>query len=232
MKKLINEWQNFVNEEIYSSNAVVYHGTNSVANVKSILKNGYSLDKNRDAMYGKGLYTVYELEDTNTGAGIYGDVILKFKVDLKPGRFIILDEKEAKKVHGDDWKLRDQAQKFDLDLSKEIYEEYQKVMQYINPMTSDIAKKIAKYFGGRGKRIDEIDGIVFTGRNDGPVCVVYNPEKSDLIAWKNISRKESVNEGDLVKFSYTHVNDIEQRLVNLKRSLDDKLLYGDEPANF
>ena len=55
-------------------------------------------------MYGKGLYTCYEFNPKI--ARTYGDVILRFEVDLT--NYMIFTEDIAKKIHGEDYRLEDQ----------------------------------------------------------------------------------------------------------------------------
>ena len=57
-------------------------------------------------MYGKGLYTCYEFNPKI--ARTYGDVILRFEVDLT--NYMIFTEDIAKKIHGENYRLEDQLE--------------------------------------------------------------------------------------------------------------------------
>ena len=86
-------------EEVYGAQAVVYHGTEADprALIDALLKDKFIAGAGSGAMYGKGLYTVYDIKGTKTETGGYGDHVIKLKVNLYG--YIIFDPDVALKVY-------------------------------------------------------------------------------------------------------------------------------------
>ena len=70
--------------EVYGSQAVIYHGSNSEPNdfIPWILENKFEAGGGSGGLYGYGLYCVYDLDGTATDSGRYGPFIYKLKVNL------------------------------------------------------------------------------------------------------------------------------------------------------
>ena len=104
------ELQSF-QEKVYGNLGVVYHRTKSVDIAKGILEKGFIPGEGE--MYGRGLYTTYDLESQmhDRMIDVYGPIILKFKISLH--NFLILDYDVAKVVYGTDYTLIDQMKKID-----------------------------------------------------------------------------------------------------------------------
>ena len=146
-------------------------------------------------MYGKGLYTCYEFNPKI--ARTYGDVILRFEVDLT--NYMIFTEDIAKKIHGENYRLEDQLKEilnrrgydferlssdkgFDkfIDFLKTKTEEYPFKGSTIDTRTAPLcleALQYCSYFTEEKILLRKlIEGVLFQGSGDGPVCIIYYPE--------------------------------------------------------
>ena len=174
-----------------------------------IQQDPYSLGSNffagRGALYGPGLYTCYEFNPKI--ASIYGDVILRFEVDIS--NFLILNVKIAKEIYGENYKVEDQViqalRKKGIDIddlsSTEFYDpmigalyDLQRIDRHerviksefksnsrTGPQALSALQNFSRQFdnGTVLKIRDFMDGIIFFGQTDGPVCVIYEPETSN-----------------------------------------------------
>ena len=146
-------------------------------------------------MYGKGLYTCYEFNPNI--ARTYGDVILRFEVDLT--NYMIFTEDIAKKIHGENYRLEDQLREilnrrgYDferlvsdegfnnfVDYLKTKTEEYPFKGSTIDTRTAPLCLEALQYcsFYTDEKILLRklIEGVLFQGLGDGPVCIIYYPE--------------------------------------------------------
>ncbi len=174
-----------------------------------IQQDPYSLGSNffagRGALYGPGLYTCYEFNPEI--ASIYGDVILRFEVDIS--NFLILNVKIAKEIYGENYKIEDQViqalRKKGIDIddlsSTEFYDpmiealyDLQRIDNHENVIESEFKANSRtgphalaalqnfsrRFNNGEVLKIrDFMDGIIFFGLTDGPVCVIYEPGTSN-----------------------------------------------------
>ena len=152
-------------------------------------------------MYGPGLYTCYDFNPSIVH--LYGDICFKFEVDIS--NYIIFFEDLAKQIHGDKWKIEDQIEKlFDEKFSslakdelfaktkEDLKQHCTSLTQRISgtsylvddpsnkQLTSGSAFDFTRYVMGNYTHkylTSVIDGIIFRGDHDGPVCVVYNPQR-------------------------------------------------------
>jgi len=152
-------------------------------------------------MYGPGLYTCYDFNPSIVH--LYGDICFKFEVDIS--NYIIFFEDLAKQIHGDKWKIEDQIEKlFDEKFSSLVKDElFAKTKEDLKQHCTSLTQRIS----GTSYLVDDpsnkqltsgsafdftryvmgnythkyltsvIDGIIFRGDHDGPVCVVYNPQR-------------------------------------------------------
>lgn len=192
------------------------------------------------AMYGPGLYTCYDFNPSI--AHVYGDICLKFEVDIS--NYLIFFEDLAKQVHGENWRIEDQVKnlfngKFkSLDQNTDIHRTKEDLISFCVNLTRNISGKSYKNpsdltSGTALKFTTEVsskytanfltsffDGIIFRGRNDGPVCVIYNPQrKAEIIQigrvtaatteidWKN-SLKEFFPSQNVIDIDFRSLNDI------------------------
>jgi len=183
-------------EEVYGAQATVYHGTSAdpQALISSLLRDEFKAGAGAGAMYGKGLYTIYEdeksLADTNTGSGHYGDHVIKLKVNLYG--YIIFDPVIARLVYKKSLTPAQQAEEVGYNETVIHSLEGIRLPQY-EDFTSVAARSVSKELQ------HEVKGLVFTGRNDGKVVVIYDPTTAVPMAWKRVAvtvegRKETVNE--------------------------------------
>ncbi len=176
LRSLIRE--TLLTEEVYGAQAVVYHGTKADPEqlVSALLNDEFQPGKGAGSMYGKGLYTVYDLKGTQTERGEYGNGIIKLKLNLYG--YIIFDPEVALKVYKAPLSIVEQAQEVGAD--EEIIEKLRVVDVNRGEFTSVAAEFASKFLKGHVK------GIVYTGSRDGRCALVYDPTTAVPIAWKNV----------------------------------------------
>lgn len=146
-----------LSEKIYGNLGWVYHRTRVNPEEALLSKEGIKPSANTSAAYGKGLYCCYDIDEQFKGTMRgYGRFILKGKVDLKG--FVILD-KDVFELANPKENFENYLKSLNIDLEK-----YNEKL----PFTSDIASQIWNDAKRRGA-----NGIVFTGRNDGKVAVIW-----------------------------------------------------------
>ena len=155
-------FRKFLVEKIVGNTGWVYHRTKDNPEGSDIVTQGIKPSTNQSAMYGKGLYCCYDLDQQlKSEMKQYGDYILKGKIDLNG--FAILDE--------DIYRLANPRGNFESHLRKigTDIEEVGNVPLYLNAYTSVIAQKIWRNCKQKG-----YSGIIFTGETDGKVAVIWN----------------------------------------------------------
>tara|TARA_Y100001958_G_C21237379_1_gene564161 strand:- start:380 stop:2539 length:2160 start_codon:yes stop_codon:yes gene_type:complete len=194
-----------------TSQGQAYHVAKGLTTEQDKLGTGFR--SGNGAMYGRGLYTCYNLNPEI--ASTYGNVILRFDVDIS--NFLIFNAGIAKKIHGENFRLEDQFfqilknknynvagffnREITLDISADSQESLSEFYDFLQPLSdkpeflnSDIDTKLRTapialsalqqfsrgFKNGRALKLrDIIDGIIFYGYTDGPVCIIYEPEKLD-----------------------------------------------------
>ncbi len=136
--------------------------------------------------HGKGLYTCYKFNPEI--AWNYGNICLVFEIDISNS--IITFEDLAKRVHGEDWRIKDQLLKLykKQSRSKESIEKYKELLSSIpddemvmgksvvnNERTADISLSLLRTLT-KESITSLYDGIVLFGTSDGPVCVSFYPK--------------------------------------------------------
>ena len=178
LRSLIRETLLF--EEVYGAQATVYHGTqaNPEILIQALLNDEFRPGEGAGSMYGRGLYTVYDVEGAKTMTGAYGDHVIKFKVNLYG--YIIFDPDIALKVYKKPLTPAQQAEEFGYSdgvikalRSEKSHEEVE--------FTSNIALSVFMSLQ------NEVKGLVFTGSNDGRVVIVYDPTTAVPMAWKRVA---------------------------------------------
>ena len=165
--------------EIYGSEAIVYNGSKAPPDlyIDLIVNNKLEPGMGAGFLYGKGVYTTYNLPGTATADGAYGGFIYKLKVNLYG--FISFNPDITKKIYGEDLTLSQQYEKVygrrDYIFKELIALEFE---ERFSPFSSDLADPASRFLRGRVK------GLIFTGRNDGDVAVIYDPLTIVPIAWK------------------------------------------------
>ena len=176
LRSLIRE--TLLTEEVYGAQAVVYHGTDAdpLDLVSALLNDEFRPGEGAGSMYGKGLYTVYDLRGTQTERGNYGPHIIKLKLNLYG--YIIFDPDVALSVYKAPLSVVEQAQEIGAD--EGVIENLRGIKIDRGSFTSDAARFASKFLRGRVK------GIVYTSVGDGRCAVVYDPTTAVPIAWKNV----------------------------------------------
>ena len=170
-------------EEVYGAQATVYHGTEADPQklITALLNDEFKPGTGSGSMYGKGLYTVYDLKGTQTEKGEYGDHVIKLKVNLYG--YIIFDPDVALKVYKRPLTPAEQAK--EVGYSETVVDVLSGVKQpQGGKFTSDLALNVYK------KLQPEVKGLVFTGKNDGRVVVVYDPTTAVPMAWKRTTHNK------------------------------------------
>ena len=164
--------------------AVLYHGSHSPPDDFSrYLKEGFQF-KGAGGMYGYGLYTIFKTDPkSQTFTGGYGPNIYKLAARLKG--MIVFDHDAAVKVYGPNPPtVADQVRALSPGVSVDWeWETWENAPEF----SSDWAEpwwKSAKY-------TDRLpNGIIFRGRHDGFVCVLYHPENVSLLGWKKAGESD------------------------------------------
>ena len=167
-------------EEVFGAQAFVYHGSTSPPEefLDYLLKDTFMAGEFAGSTYGKGLYTVYDLQGTGTDRGAYGEYLYKLKVNLYG--FIIFDPDIATLVYKKQLSPSEQATLLG---KNELASKLPRAFPEIN-FTSNIAKKYSGMLTGRVK------GIVFTGERDGKVAVIYDPSIAVPISYKEATQRD------------------------------------------
>lgn len=187
-------------EEITGGSIVVYHRTKLTKENYKLLNNGFVPGDGQ--MYGRGLYSTYELKDQfNSNMEGYGSTIIKFQV-TDTSKILILDESEQLKVFGKRIGLLDQIKKILKGGFNGFYKENKgqiqeaiKLLEDKNRLTSEAAYQLASYI----RKFQLLfDGLVFTGRNDGRVLVLFETTLASPLQYVDT---RGLNQGD--KFEWT-----------------------------
>ena len=176
LRSLIRE--TLLTEEVYGAQAVVYHGTKAEPEklISALLNDEFDPGRGVGSLYGKGLYTVYDLKGTQTERGKYGPHIIKLKLNLYG--YIIFDPDVALKVYKAPLSIVEQAQKVGAD--EDVIEKLRSVEIDRSSFSSDAVKVASNFLRGRVK------GVVYTGSRDGRCALVYDPTTAVPIAWKSV----------------------------------------------
>lgn len=189
LKTLVRESvRRILSEKIHGNLAIVYHASHTPPMEFAIYMNqGFKPGEGAGGLYGFGLYTVYaegdELINSNSGRGFYGKHIYKIRADL--GGFLIFDPKPCIKIHGKLLTLREQLKKFNLEsvirsieaggsdqekafLDVDLAENKNNNSGYSSNIPLGLKRFLKNY----------VNGLVFTGSNDGLVVVIFDPDRS------------------------------------------------------
>jgi len=184
------------NEEIYGNLATIYHGT-SLSNLEKLLHTKFKPGPGK--LHGEGLYGVYNLTpDCQTNTGKYGQRILKLVVNTK--KMLNLNAMYINTF------LDLEKMNKELDRFPNIPEATRTTIESMirkNPVleyTSDISEPLSKW--GIEKFVD---GLVYTGRQDGECMVVYNMDNYLPLSYRAVGEKEWFKV-DKTEFLKTHSN--------------------------
>lgn len=183
---------NTFKEKIYGNMATVYHRTSVSDLINKVYTSGFK--PGSGDMYGAGFYSTYELEsqyqNLERSRRLYGNMIVKFAVPIQ--NFLILDYEEFKK--SPQYKKIEKTFKSTNHVVAQLryfmdknFDDYRLESLISNSnYTSDIA-----YYLYNTHRINRyVEGIIFTGKNDGKVLVCYDTNLIMPIAYKIDTEKE------------------------------------------
>lgn len=180
--------ENLIVEQIYGKQTFVYHGSKSQPeDIIGIMKDEYF--KPGAAMYGRGFYSIYELEPGyKTLNGEYGNYLYKFKVKVL--NFISFDKDIAIKIWGKDLTIYEQLIKIGIDeeVLKNALLDYSflnEPLELLDGYTAKYAHEIYSIFLGKA------NGVFFYGEQDGPVCIIYDTSLLTPFAWTKIEEKQT-----------------------------------------
>lgn len=158
-------------ERIVGNTGWVYHRTRENPETHSLFKSGINLSSNAKALYGQGLYSTYDLESqlNERMIELYGNYIIKGKINLDG--MVILD-KEVYDLKGSKESFDEYLKSLNLGLGEKLVTSYE--------YTSDIALKIYKQVISQ-----KHSGLVFTGRQDGRVAVIYDKQNFIPYMWSD-----------------------------------------------
>jgi hypothetical protein len=219
----MKSFKEYISEAVYGKLATVYHRAMTLDAVKGIAIDGFRIGGGKGAMYGKAVYTTYELSSQlNPDMEQYGNLIIKSKVNLYG--YLIFDAPVCKQVYGKVYSLSDQWTKF---ISKTSPPS---VLEKIHPIKKGFSSgKALLVSKDRGIR-KLSNGLIFTGRHDGQVCVIYekktvtpmsynttfnDPSILDDKVWTKVTRKTLVS-----KAMY---NTLSKMTINVKKHNNNHL---------
>ena len=198
-------------EEITGGSIVVYHRTKLTKENYKLLNNGFVPGDGQ--MYGRGLYSTYELKDQfNSNMEGYGSTIIKFQV-TDTSKILILDESEQLKAFGKRIGLLDQIKKILKGGFNGFYKENKLAIQESIKLLEDknrLTSEAAYYLAANVRKFQLLfDGLVFTGRNDGRVLVLFETtlasplqyvdtrglQQGDKFEWTSLKNKDSYGLG-------------------------------------
>jgi hypothetical protein len=176
--------RDLLQEEVYGAMAFVYTGSQSPPDVfiPLIVEDNLEPGKGKGGLYGKGLYTVYDLPGTQTEKGFYGNYIYKLAVNLHG--YICFDKDVATKVYGKPLTIIQQMELLGLD--DEIIETCKAILEQV-PLTGRLTAPTAQPISLQLRGI--VKGLVFTGQHDGQVAVVYDASTVTPIAYRTVKAK-------------------------------------------
>jgi hypothetical protein len=221
MRLLFENWREFISEEIipYENKAIVYHafGRGSTGDVSVQVEKEKILDRiqtlrekgfipGEGDFYGRGIYTVRNSSDLRRE---YGDFVFKFEVE-NLNKYAIFDYKEAKKVYGKNHTLKEQLEQNGFIINEELQAICDRTDYFNKQMyafTSKQALPFSRYLRSNPSEREKINGIVFTGGNDGSVLVGYEISDFTLVGF---GETLSVKSTSFYKFLKDQAKFIEQ----------------------
>ena len=205
--QVINLIKQDISEEITGGSIIVYHRTKLTEDNIKLLNNGFV--PGNGTLYGRGLYSTYELNDQLTPKmEEYGSIVVKLSI-MDTSKILVLDKSEQVKLFGKNISLIDQMKKILKGSFTSFYNSNKKELERVE---KDINNEMNDYtsIGVEGlTNIPKVplifDGIVFTSYADGRVLVLFdtslgNPlqyvntkttKKGDKLNWISLKSKDS-----------------------------------------
>ena len=151
--------------KVFGTMATVFHRTRKEDIVDFISKSGFLSSLN--GLYGDGVYATYSIESQQTQRMLrnYGSFLIKAVVNLS-NNFIIFDDDISRKVYGKRVSVKEQLDRHGL--------------RSVSAITADAALRLPGLNPGLERKVS---GLVFTGKSDGNVIVVYDPKLIIPVSW-------------------------------------------------
>jgi hypothetical protein len=222
-------------ENLTKGSFIVYHRTNTDPNKFNM---GFLSGGGAGSLYGKGLYTCYDLNEQLKPGMLnqYGPYIVKFNI-MSTNNFIIFDINEAKKIYGQKFNLLEQLKKILKGEYNRYYLKNDKILKELDSKlmngefnnTSDIAFSFSRLPNINNM----VNGLIFTGENDGKVLVLFNLDIANPISysidngnkWVNIKDSSSYQIGKDTRSSDLYVNTI-KKLISQKKLSDEHYIQA------
>ena len=187
-------------EDVYGNLATVYHRTRVTDLINKVYTLGFK--PGEGDMYGKGFYSTYRLQsqERESMTSTYGNIIVKFVVPVE--YFLILDpepymksplcsklrsivdladiRRNGKTEQNSTWVL-DQMNYFNIFKDEGIRKKALSSKFYGKQYSSSLALNIAEYDSNLQKKIN---GMIFTGEQDGEILLSYNTEILVPVSYK------------------------------------------------
>jgi hypothetical protein len=212
-------------EEISAGTAIVYHRTQLTDENIKLLNNGF-IPSSGEA-YGKGMYATYDLDSQLklSMADSYGDIIVKYSI-INFNKVLILDKSEQIKIFGNTVPIEKQLRRIFRGNYNGFFNANKTILKslYNNDdaeYTSDYANSLSNMAGFQLY----VDGMVFSGRRDGKVFVLYETKLLNPISYSKDNGKTWLG----LKTKYGHVtisNSENKNLINYINS--EKFKYGSD----
>ena len=231
IKKVIREM--LLLEEVFGAQAFVYHGSYTKPDVliPVLLKGEFKPGTGGGDVYGRGLYTVYDLESTQTESGGYGDYIYKLKINLYG--FISFEPDITKLIYKKDMTPAEQAR--EAGLSDEIVAALEKFSKKPNAFKKFFNDAIEMIVGKKPSSKDawlaskeirgKVKGLIFNSPIDGKVALIYDPKIVVPVSYKKViddkwkkidknSLKPSLRRSALDNWEETNFDDSDSFVIN------------------
>lgn len=174
-------------EDVTSASPTVYHRTDSLDKIKSILKSGFKLSSR--VYHGEGVYSFQDMNSAINApnVGVYGDYIIECDLpDIKS--YLILNEDVAKIILKVNYSIKDQLESKGVLLSN--YPKLESIIQEVSKSNSDntsnISYIVSKYPDVQGK----FSGKMYSRSKDYKAVLTFNPKSITPIRYKSVSEKD------------------------------------------
>tara|TARA_R100000664_G_C2746473_1_gene134137 strand:+ start:26 stop:967 length:942 start_codon:yes stop_codon:yes gene_type:complete len=180
MKLLLENWRQFLNEEVYGNLITVYSRTTSEDIIAKIASEGWKVGSYGD--YGPAIYMQYSFEPSDYADRTYGTHVMKFALRANNKLLILGDKEAAKKVFGKELSAEEQLRLF----APESLED-KSIAEWVE------STRRSESFSGYTMPVEKlkkyINGILLVNRKDGRVAIIYKPDGVlTMLSWAKIPK--------------------------------------------
>ena len=180
MKLLLENWRQFLNEEVYGNLITVYSRTTSEDIIAKIASEGWKVGSYGD--YGPAIYMQYSFEPSDSADRTYGTHVMKFALRANNKLLILGDKEAAKKVFGKELSAEEQLRLF----APESLED-KSIAEWVE------STRRSESFSGYTMPVEKlkkyINGILLVNRKDGRVAIIYKPDGVlTMLSWAKIPK--------------------------------------------